>query len=101
MVGTTRFELATSPTPRVRSTRLSHVPTMVAHRPGRGDGWGFYMFKCTRCLLPRRHRVGILAERTKQKEGVMRSRKTGVWTVFVATVLSVWMLPSGSAQQKV
>ena len=27
MVGTTRFELATSPTPRVRSTRLSHVPT--------------------------------------------------------------------------
>jgi hypothetical protein len=42
-----------------------------------------------------------LAERTKQKEGVMRSRKTGVWTVFVATVLSVWILPSGSAQQKV
>ncbi len=30
MVGTTRFELATSPTPRVRSTRLSHVPTFVA-----------------------------------------------------------------------
>ena len=30
MVGTTRFELATSPTPRVRSTRLSHVPTCVA-----------------------------------------------------------------------
>jgi hypothetical protein len=29
MVGTTRFELATSPTPRVRSTRLSHVPTIV------------------------------------------------------------------------
>src|ERR1700744_1713751 len=28
MVGTTRFELATSPTPRVRSTRLSHVPTI-------------------------------------------------------------------------
>src|ERR1017187_5461031 len=31
MVGTTRFELATSPTPRVRSTRLSHVPTHVSH----------------------------------------------------------------------
>jgi hypothetical protein len=29
MVGTTRFELATSPTPRVRSTRLSHVPTVL------------------------------------------------------------------------
>lgn len=29
LVGTTRFELATSPTPRVRSTRLSHVPTEV------------------------------------------------------------------------
>ena len=29
MVGTTRFELATSPTPRVRSTRLSHVPTFT------------------------------------------------------------------------
>ena len=40
MVGTTRFELATSPTPRVRSTRLSHVPTIVAHRPGMGDGRG-------------------------------------------------------------
>ena len=37
MVGTTRFELATSPTPRVRSTRLSHVPTHVsrAARVGR------------------------------------------------------------------
>ena len=34
MVGTTRFELATSPTPRVRSTRLSHVPTCFARRPG-------------------------------------------------------------------
>jgi hypothetical protein len=32
MVGTTRFELATSPTPRVRSTRLSHVPTFTACR---------------------------------------------------------------------
>src|SRR5665213_2111798 len=32
MVGTTRFELATSPTPRVRSTRLSHVPTYAARR---------------------------------------------------------------------
>ena len=29
LVGTTRFELATSPTPRVRSTRLSHVPTVL------------------------------------------------------------------------
>ena len=34
LVGTTRFELATSPTPRVRSTRLSHVPTQV--HVGRG-----------------------------------------------------------------
>ena len=33
MVGTTRFELATSPTPRVRSTRLSHVPTCYDCRP--------------------------------------------------------------------
>jgi hypothetical protein len=37
MVGTTRFELATSPTPRVRSTRLSHVPTCVS-RVAREDG---------------------------------------------------------------
>src|SRR5215469_7080065 len=40
MVGTTRFELATSPTPRVRSTRLSHVPTYYCMRrlaePARG-----------------------------------------------------------------
>src|SRR6266851_2059318 len=35
MVGTTRFELATSPTPRVRSTRLSHVPTVFARQPRR------------------------------------------------------------------
>jgi hypothetical protein len=35
MVGTTRFELATSPTPRVRSTRLSHVPTVLARQPRR------------------------------------------------------------------
>src|ERR1700730_17750460 len=35
MVGTTRFELATSPTPRVRSTRLSHVPTIVCTSPRR------------------------------------------------------------------
>ncbi len=36
MVGTTRFELATSPTPRVRSTRLSHVPTVLrSSRRGR------------------------------------------------------------------
>ncbi len=34
MVGTTRFELATSPTPRVRSTRLSHVPTIISVSPG-------------------------------------------------------------------
>src|SRR5882757_11093044 len=38
MVGTTRFELATSPTPRVRSTRLSHVPTMVCTSAQTGDG---------------------------------------------------------------
>jgi hypothetical protein len=40
MVGTTRFELATSPTPRVRSTRLSHVPTCVAHIVQVDNGWG-------------------------------------------------------------
>jgi hypothetical protein len=40
MVGTTRFELATSPTPRVRSTRLSHVPTCVARIVPEDDGWG-------------------------------------------------------------
>ncbi len=44
MVGTTRFELATSPTPRVRSTRLSHVPTLVLPRRGRAAA-GFY--QCT------------------------------------------------------
>ena len=38
MVGTTRFELATSPTPRVRSTRLSHVPTCLRQATrARGD----------------------------------------------------------------
>ncbi len=41
MVGTTRFELATSPTPRVRSTRLSHVPTCLSVCPG-GHTVGFY-----------------------------------------------------------
>ena len=31
MVGTTGFEPATSPTPRVRDTRLRYVPTGVRH----------------------------------------------------------------------
>ncbi len=38
MVGTTRFELATSPTPRVRSTRLSHVPTCCIGRSHKEAG---------------------------------------------------------------
>src|ERR1700722_4000218 len=48
MVGTTRFELATSPTPRVRSTRLSHVPTMVCTSAQAGDGGVYCSPKCTR-----------------------------------------------------
>ena len=40
MVGTTRFELATSPTPRVRSTRLSHVPTSLARAAQVGGSGG-------------------------------------------------------------
>src|SRR5258705_7581618 len=41
MVGTTRFELATSPTPRVRSTRLSHVPTVLHPSAQAGNGGGY------------------------------------------------------------
>src|SRR5260370_30623393 len=41
MVGTTRFELATSPTPRVRSTRLSHVPTIAFARHPRRATAGY------------------------------------------------------------
>src|SRR5438067_5648268 len=48
MVGTTRFELATSPTPRVRSTRLSHVPTIGLRVTKAGDGGVSYRLKCTR-----------------------------------------------------
>ena len=51
LVGTTRFELATSPTPRVRSTRLSHVPTccVSASQKARA-GW----VQCTpACRCPR------------------------------------------------
>ena len=48
MVGTTRFELATSPTPRVRSTRLSHVPTIGLRVTKAGDGGVSYSLKCTR-----------------------------------------------------
>src|SRR5580693_5757852 len=48
MVGTTRFELATSPTPRVRSTRLSHVPTIVCASSQAGDGGVYCSPKCTR-----------------------------------------------------
>src|ERR1700761_2057782 len=49
MVGTTRFELATSPTPRVRSTRLSHVPTCCLHVSPSGRPAGYpCRFKCTR-----------------------------------------------------
>src|SRR5665213_3426812 len=48
MVGTTRFELATSPTPRVRSTRLSHVPTIGCTSAQAGDGGVCCRAKCTR-----------------------------------------------------
>src|ERR1017187_7379023 len=47
MVGTTRFELATSPTPRVRSTRLSHVPTHVSHAARVGRLRESRSIKCT------------------------------------------------------
>src|ERR1035441_5865555 len=47
MVGTTRFDLATSPTPRVRSTRLSHVPTHVSRAAQVGRLRGCYSNKCT------------------------------------------------------
>jgi hypothetical protein len=66
MVGTTRFELATSPTPRVRSTRLSHVPTFVARIVQANDGRVCCSFKCTRTatvstpadsLVGRRHEL--------------------------------------------
>src|ERR1017187_9488950 len=48
MVGTTRFELATSPTPRVRSTRLSHVPTCVSLIVQADDGGVSCTTECTR-----------------------------------------------------
>src|SRR5215469_6936749 len=35
MVGTARFELATSRTPSVRATRLRYVPTAAARKKGR------------------------------------------------------------------
>ena len=35
MVGTARFELATSRTPSVRATRLRYVPTAAAAQKGR------------------------------------------------------------------
>src|SRR5580698_2368910 len=61
MVGTTRFELATSPTPRVRSTRLSHVPTIDLHVIQAGDGGVSCRLKCTRlatCATHLPYRVG-------------------------------------------
>ena len=40
MVGTTGFEPATSSTPRMRATRLRHVPTSFARRPsGQRQGY--------------------------------------------------------------
>jgi hypothetical protein len=53
MVGTTRFELATSPTPRVRSTRLSHVPTCYdcrSHLKGPATGVISVYTNPTACL---------------------------------------------------
>src|ERR1700722_6532202 len=55
MVGTTRFELATSPTPRVRSTRLSHVPTLTCTPAQAGDGGVYCRFKCTRPIRSAPH----------------------------------------------
>src|SRR6185312_4395893 len=63
MVGTTRFELATSPTPRVRSTRLSHVPTFLCMRPAAANRAGHTLGSCwflvyTRAVLPLRGDLG-------------------------------------------
>src|SRR5664279_1743027 len=70
MVGTTGFEPATSPTPRVRSTRLSHVPTLAELREG--------LPKCTRrqgypTSAPPRGGDG-LAEVVRQSPGKAKAR---------------------------
>lgn len=70
MVGTTRFELATSPTPRVRSTRLSHVPTLFAsRRPFRADSVGYLQpLVYTRRWLPNRVLAGLLSQLHRAKQ---------------------------------
>jgi hypothetical protein len=52
MVGTTRFELATSPTPRVRSTRLSHVPTRI-HSGGRPQTFELFTWSSVHDKAPK------------------------------------------------
>ena len=37
LVGTPRFELGASPTPRVRATRLRHVPLLQSYYPAKAQ----------------------------------------------------------------
>src|ERR1700723_277596 len=76
MVGTTRFELATSPTPRVRSTRLSHVPTMVCTSSQAGDGGVSCSPKCTRLAPFQAHIPSGSAQHTPSATNHPHQRKT-------------------------
>src|SRR5580698_10641760 len=79
MVGTTRFELATSPTPRVRSTRLSHVPTIGLHVQPRRATAGYPAALSVHDrpqLRPDVHLVSGWARRTPWAANHLRQRRT-------------------------
>src|SRR6266478_6528686 len=76
MVGTTRFELATSPTPRVRSTRLSHVPTIGLRVTQAGDGGVYCSSQCTRLARFDAHIPSGSAQHTPSATIHLHQRKT-------------------------
>src|SRR5438445_10885807 len=77
MVGTTRFELATSPTPRVRSTRLSHVPTIGLRVTQAGDaGYLAVLSVHDRSCFLRSLAPSGLAQHTPSATTRLRQRKT-------------------------
>ena len=51
MVGTARFELATSRTPSVRATRLRYVPTEKVASAGRGAEAPIFLWGCIKSEL--------------------------------------------------
>ena len=76
MVGTTRFELATSPTPRVRSTRLSHVPTRCAPARRPAAGYLYQVYTSRRYVVGGTYSLGSCPPSPKKNSFICSTRNS-------------------------